>query len=141
MADVIHRVVAGHILLLQEIGGVALTLGKNRHEHVGACDFLPPGRLHMDHRTLDHALKTRRGLGIFAPVTDEIVELLVNIVAEVLPQQFDIDGTGPQHRRRVVVFGQAQKQVFERRIFMMTLVGDRKSAMQRLFEIAREGRH
>ena len=40
MADVVDRVVAGHVLLLQEIGGVALALGENRHQHVGAGHFL-----------------------------------------------------------------------------------------------------
>jgi hypothetical protein len=40
MAYIVHRVVARHLLLLQEIGGVALTLGEDRHQHIGAGDFL-----------------------------------------------------------------------------------------------------
>src|SRR6185437_6462647 len=36
MADVVDRVVTGHVLLLQEIGGVALALGEDRDQHVGA---------------------------------------------------------------------------------------------------------
>jgi hypothetical protein len=55
--DVVDRVVAGHLLFLQEIGRVALALGEDRNEHVGAGDFLAAGRLHMDHRALDDALE------------------------------------------------------------------------------------
>ncbi len=36
VADVLHRVEASHLLLLQEVGGVALALGEDGHEHVGA---------------------------------------------------------------------------------------------------------
>ena len=36
VADVIDRVVARHVLLLQEIGGMALALGENRNEYVRA---------------------------------------------------------------------------------------------------------
>ncbi len=38
--DVVHRVVARHVLLLQEIGGVAFALGEDGDEHVGAGDLL-----------------------------------------------------------------------------------------------------
>ncbi len=43
VADVVHRVVAGHILLLQEIGGMAFPFGENRHQDIGAGHFLAPG--------------------------------------------------------------------------------------------------
>src|SRR5476649_168247 len=36
VADIIDGVVTRHVLFLQEIGGVALALGKDRHQHVGA---------------------------------------------------------------------------------------------------------
>ena len=62
VADVVDRVVAGHVLLLQEIGGVALALGEDRHQHVGAGDLLAAGRLHVDHGALDHALEAGGGL-------------------------------------------------------------------------------
>jgi hypothetical protein len=35
---------------------MALALGKDGDEHVGAGHFLAAGRLHMDHRALDDAL-------------------------------------------------------------------------------------
>ena len=62
VADIIDRVVAGHVLLLQEIGGVALALGEDRHQDVGSGHFLATRGLHMDNRALDDALKAGGGL-------------------------------------------------------------------------------
>ena len=64
MTDVIDRVVARHVLLLQEIGGMAFALREDRDQHVGAGDFLAAGRLDMNHRALDHALKASGRLGV-----------------------------------------------------------------------------
>src|SRR5690606_5679245 len=70
VADVIDGVVARHVLLLQEIGGMALALGEDRHQHVGARHFLAARRLHMDHRALNDALEPGGGLAVFATVGD-----------------------------------------------------------------------
>jgi hypothetical protein len=40
VADVVDRVVTRHVLLLQEVGGVAVALCEDRDEHVGAGDFV-----------------------------------------------------------------------------------------------------
>src|SRR5690606_14761055 len=64
VADVVDRVVAVHLLFLQEVGGVALALGENGDEHVGARNLLAPGRLDVDDRALDDALEADRRLGI-----------------------------------------------------------------------------
>ena len=62
MGDIIHRVIAGHVLLLQEEGGMAFTLGEDRHQHIGARHLLAAGGLHMDHGALDHPLEAGGGL-------------------------------------------------------------------------------
>src|ERR1700686_2204845 len=62
VADVIDRVVAGHVLLLQEIGGVALALGEDRDQHIGAGHFLAARGLHVNDRALDDALEAGGGL-------------------------------------------------------------------------------
>ena len=64
VADVIDRVVARHVLLLQEIGGMALALGENRDEHVRAGHLFTAGGLHVDDGALNDALKAGGGLGI-----------------------------------------------------------------------------
>ena len=42
VADVIDRVVAGHVLLLQEEGGVGLAFGEDRDQNVRSGHLLPP---------------------------------------------------------------------------------------------------
>ena len=57
MRDEIHRIIARHILFLQEIGGVAFAFGENGNQNIGARHFGPARRLHMNSRALDHALE------------------------------------------------------------------------------------
>ena len=79
MADVIDRVVAGHFLLLQEIGGVAFALGENRDQHIGAGDFFAAGGLHMDHGALDHPLEAGGRLGVLVQFGGEVIEFVLDI--------------------------------------------------------------
>ena len=140
VADVVDRVVAGHVLLLQEVGGVALALGEHRHEHVGPGHLLAAGRLDMDHRALDHALEAGGRLGIVAPVGDEVGQFRIDVVDEVAAQRVEIDAAGAHHRGCVLVVDQRQQQVFQRRIFMVAFIGEREGPVKRLFEAAREAR-
>ena len=141
VADVIDRVVAGHVLLLQEIGSMALALGEDRDEHVCAGHLLAARRLHMDDRALDDALETGGRLGVVAPVGDEIVEFGIDVIAQCLAQRVQIDRAGPHDRGRVQVVDEAEQQVLERRIFMAPFIGGLKRPVKRLLEIARKGRH
>ena len=121
MTDEVHGVVARHVLLLQEIDGVALALGEQRNENIGAAHVFAAGRLDADDRPLDDPLEARGRLAFVGVFVDEIVELAIDIVAQILGQQVEIDGAGPQHGRRVDILHEAQQKVFERRIFMVTL--------------------
>src|SRR5256885_1345648 len=75
VADVIDRIIAGHVLLLQEIGSMALALGEDRDQHVGAGHLFAAGGLHMDDGTLDHALEAGGRLGVLVTFGHQIVEL------------------------------------------------------------------
>ena len=131
MADVIHRVVARHVLLLQEIDGVAFALGEERDQHIGAADILAAGRLHADDGALDDALKAGGRLALVRVFIDQIVEFAIDVVAQILRQQFEIDRTGAQHRRGVGVLDKAEQQMFERGVFVMTLARGGEGAVQR----------
>ena len=61
---------------------MALALGEDRDQHVGAGHLLAARRLHMDHRALDHALEAGGRLGIVGAVGDQILEFGVEIVDE-----------------------------------------------------------
>ena len=139
--DVVDRVVAGHLLFLQEIGGVALALGEDGDEHVGARDFLAAGRLHMDDGALDDALEAGGRLGILVVAGDEVVELGVDIGENGVLQLIEIDIAGAHDGGRLGVVDQRQQQMLERRIFVMAFVGECQRLMQRLFQALGESRH
>ena len=73
VGDVVDRVEAGHVLLLQEIDGVALALGEHGHQHVGAGHLLAARGLHVNDGALDHPLEAGGGLGILARIVDQVV--------------------------------------------------------------------
>jgi hypothetical protein len=141
MADVIHRVVARHILLLQEIGGVALALGENSDEHIRARHLFPARRLHMDHRALDDALKSCGRLGVLRAIGDQVFQLGFKISRHCPLQLVEFDVAGAHHGGCVLVVDQGQQQMLERRIFVMPFVGERQRTVQRLLETTGECRH
>jgi hypothetical protein len=134
--DVVDRVVAGHVLLLQEIGGVALALGEDCDQHIGAGDFLAAGRLDVDHRALDDALEAGRGLGIVRSVGDQVLQFGIDVADEALLQLLEIDAARLHHRRRILVVDQREEEMLQRRIFVPALVGEREGPVERLFEAA-----
>ena len=103
VADVIDRVVAGHVLLLQEVGGVALALGEDGDEHVGACHLLAPD---------DCTWITARWMTRWKPASawpprgrldDEVFQLVVDVVARgLLAQKVEIDRAGAHDGGRLV---------------------------------------
>ena len=141
VADIIDRVVARHVLLLQEIGGVAFALGEDRHQHVGAGDLLAAGGLHVDDRALDHALEAGGRLGILGAVGDQVFQFGFEIGDQTAAQLVEIDIAGPHHRRGVLIVDQRQQQVFQGRIFVVPLIGDGERPVERLLETARERWH
>ena len=66
VGDEVDRVIAGHVLLLQEVGGVALALREDGDQHVCAGHLFATRGLDVDDRALDHALEARRRLGVLA---------------------------------------------------------------------------
>ena len=112
VTDVIDRVVAGHILFLQEICRVRLALGEDRDQHVGAGHFLAARRLDVERSPLHHALEAVRRLGLLLAVDDQVLELGIEIVDDGLAQPVEIDPAGAQHRRRIDVVDQRQQQMF-----------------------------
>ncbi len=141
VADVVDRVVAGHVLLLQEIGGMALALGKDRDQHVRAGDFLTARRLHMDHGALDHALEPGRWLGVLVALGHEIVEFGLDIGGQAALELFQIDIAGAHHGGRILVFEQRKKQMLQRGVFVVALIGERERPVKRLFEATRKSWH
>ena len=108
VADEVHRVEPGHVLELQEVDRVAFAFGEQRHQHVGAGDFVAAGGLHVDRRPLHHALEPGGGLRVARPVGGQAGQVLVEELAQVGAQLVEVDPAGAQHRRRVGVVRQAR---------------------------------
>ena len=141
MADVIDRVVARHVLLLQEERGMAFAFGENRHQHIGARHLFAARRLDVNHRALHDALESGGRLGLLAGLDDQVFEFRIDILGQILAQDVEIDAAGAHHRGRVAVVDQRQQEMFQRRIFVPPLVGDGERPVQGLFQCARKRRH
>jgi hypothetical protein len=131
--DVIDRIVAGHVLLLQEVGGMALALGEDGDQHIGAGDLLATGRLHVDDGALDDALEAGRRLGIAATIGHQVCQFGVDIGLQIAAQRVDVDAACPQHRRRIEVVDERQQQMLQRGIFVAALIGQGECPVKSLF--------
>src|SRR3546814_5174514 len=80
VADVADGVQAAHVLLLEEIDGVALPLGEKRDEHIGSRHFVFSGGLDMQDGALDHPLEAAGGGGVAGPFHLQAVEFGVQIL-------------------------------------------------------------
>ena len=134
----IDRVETGHLLRLQEIDGMALPLGEQRDQYIGAGDFLAAGGLDMDRRALEYALKAGGGLGIVRAGDRQVGQLGIDIVGNVLAELCDVDAAGAHDGDGILVFGQREKEMLERCIFVPAGIGLSKGLTERLLEISRE---
>ncbi len=139
MRDEIDRVVAGHVLLLQEIGGIAFAFGKDGDQHVGPRHLGPAGALHMDGGALDHPLEGGGRHGFRAlDIGDEVRQIFVDEFHQRGAQFLGVDGTGLHDTGGVGLVHQCQQQVFEGREFVAARVGQRQRRMDCLLQSVRE---
>ena len=117
---------------------MALALGEDRDQHVGAGHLLAARRLHVDHGALDHALEAGGGLGVLAAVGDQVLKLGFEIGGEIALELFEVDVAGTHHRGRILVVDQREQQVLERGVFVVPFIGERQGPVERLLETARE---
>ncbi len=120
---------------------MALALGEDGDEDVGPRDLFAARRLHVNHRALNDALEAGGRLGIFRPVGDEIVEFGFEIGDEAAAQLFEIHIAGPHDGGRILIFDQREQEMFQRRVFVVPLIGERQCPVKRLFKAARERGH
>jgi hypothetical protein len=97
VGDEVHHVQARDVLLLQEIHRVRVLLAEDRHQHVGAGDFLLARGLHVQDRALDHALETQRGLGVDLVRAFDARGVFFDEVGQLAAQFVDVGGAGLQH--------------------------------------------
>jgi hypothetical protein len=142
MGDEVDRVIARHVLLLQEVGGVRFALGEDRDQHVGARHLGAARGLHMDRGALDHALEGggRHGLGPL-DIGDEVARIVVDEFHQRLAQRVQIDVAGAHHLGGVGFVDQRQQQMLQRREFVAARVGQRQRTVNGLLESGRKRWH
>ena len=139
MREVIDDVQPGDVLLVQVIDRVRILLAEDRHQHVGAGDFLLAGGLHVVDRALQHALESQRRLGVAAVVVDRAstTDLSIACSSSVRRRGKSVPlalstGLG----RRVVE--QRQQQVLDRHVLVARLAGALVALADAVFEIFAE---
>ena len=115
---------------------MALALGEHRDQHVSAGHLLAARRLDVNCGALQHPLEARGRLRVVAMCCDEFARLVVDVVQNLAPQTVEVDAARTQHGNHVLILGERQQEMFERGIFVPTLISVAESPMQRLFEIA-----
>ena len=121
VADIGHRIEAAHVLLLQEIDGVAFALGEQSDEHVGAGHLVAARRLDVQDGALDDALESAGRRRIGRAVGDQGAKLVVEIMFDGRLQLVAVDAAGGHHLTGMLVVDQRDQQMLERRIFVTTL--------------------
>ena len=134
----VNSVQPTHVLLFEEIGGVALALGEDGDEHVGAGHFFFTGGLDVDHGALNDALESGGGARVLAVGHDEAVEFLVDEIFQIALQRLDVHVATGEDGERIPVVGEGQQQMLERGEFMGPLTGEVHRLMQGLLESAGE---
>jgi hypothetical protein len=131
--DVVDRIEPAHLLLLQEIDGMRFSFGEHRHQHIGPGYLFTAGGLDVDGGSLQHPLEACRGLGVVDMSGGEVGQFVLDIFRQFPPQALRIDPTRAQDRQSVLVLGQGQEQMLQRREFMAPAIGVGQGAMKCLF--------
>jgi hypothetical protein len=95
----------------------------------------------VDDGPVNDALETGRGRGFGDRLSRNRRKLGVQIFCDPRAKAVDIDVASSHDRRSVPVFYESGKQVLQRRILMVSLVGLLERAMKGDLQILREGRH
>ncbi len=117
---------------------MALALGEDRDQHVGAGDFLAAGRLHVNDRALDDALEAGGRLGVFLRPGGEIGQLGVDVFDQAAAQDVEIDVARAHDRGGILILQEREQEMLQRRVFLMALAGERQRLMQGLFKTSGE---
>src|SRR6185437_1080005 len=103
--DVIDHVEPGDLLLVHEEHRVRILLAEDRHQHVGAGNFLATGGLHVIDGTLQYPLKTQGRLRIALVAGRQYGYRLADDAGQFGRQARQFHTAGPQRTQRRLVFG------------------------------------
>ncbi len=139
VGDEIDDIEPRHALLVQVVDRVRILLAEDRHQHIGAGDFLlaRAGRLHMHDRALDHALETECRLGVDLVGAADGGRVLLDEAGQALAQVVDVGRAGAQHLGGRRVVEQRHQQVLDGDEFVTLLARLDERHVQTDFELLR----
>ena len=120
---------------------MALALGEDGDQHVGAGDFLAAGGLHVHDGAMNDALEAGGRLRFRRALGEQRGQLVVDVFDDARTQAVDIDGAGAHDGRGVAVVQEGQQEMLQRGVLVVALVGVLEGAMQGSFKALRECGH
>ncbi len=103
---------------MEEVDRVRILFPEDRDQHIGAGHFLLAGRLDVQDRTLDDALKAQRRLRIDFLAAGHGGRVRADELGQRLAQLVDVGGAGAQHFGRGGIVQQRQQQMLDRYKFV-----------------------
>jgi hypothetical protein len=114
---------------------MTLLLAEDGDQHIGDTHFASPARLHLEHRSLQHALASQRGLHLaFVFAGLDARRGLIDMPAQLFGQAPDVGATCLEdlaHPRRV---DDRQQQVLDGEKFVTGLARLREGTIQATFK-------
>ena len=126
------------MLTIQQEHGVALLLAENRDQHVSDANFLLAAGLHVEYRSLQHALETQRRLHLALLAFFQPRRRLIDVFLELLLQLAQISAAGAQdlaHLRRIQ---DCQQQMLDSQVLVTCLAGLVKGIVETVFKLVRK---
>ena len=124
MGNVIDDVDASDLLLLQEEHSLAFLLAEDGDEHICAADLALARALHVEDRTLQYALKTKRGLGFALHIVFGYQRCgRINEFSQLPPQPLHVGSTCAHDGYRCLIVQERKQQVLYRHEFVAFVAG------------------
>ena len=108
---------------------MALALGEQRDQHVGAGHFVAPGRLDMNRGALHDTLEAGGRLGIALTVGSKASQILVQEFRKIVSKLVNVDTAGLQDARGILIVKQAEQKMLKRCIFVLAFACERQRAV------------
>ena len=118
---------------------MALLLAEDRHQHVRDPDLLLAARLHVKHRSLQHALESERRLHLALLTLIELGGGLIDVLLQLLLELCEVRAAGAQHLAHLRSVEDREQQVLDREVFVTRLAGLVEGVVEAVLELV--GQH
>ena len=136
VADEADGIKTAHILLLEEVDGIAFALREQRDEHISAGHFIPARRLDVEDGALNNALKPAGRRRIRFPFEPQRFKLGIEIMGNGVFQLTRIHTAGDHHLRGMDVIDEREEEMLQRRIFVLSACGRAQRIVQGGFQFS-----